>query len=100
MDLWAMSDLCTPWCLHVAATLRIADQIAAGNSDIDQLASASGCDRDSLYRMLQHLVSKGVFEEPERGRFALNAFARGLLDEPLRRGLDLEGIGGRMAHAW
>src|SRR3989442_1069330 len=29
-DLWALSDLCTPWCVHVAATLRIADHIAAG----------------------------------------------------------------------
>jgi hypothetical protein len=21
MDLWALSDLCTPWCVHVVATL-------------------------------------------------------------------------------
>ncbi len=29
-NLEALSDLCTPWCVHVAATLRIADHIAAG----------------------------------------------------------------------
>jgi len=100
MDLWALSDLCTPWCVHVVATLRIADHIAGGNTGIDTLAAAVGADRDSLYRVLRHLVSKGLFEEPEQGRFALNEAARGLLEESLRRGLDLDSFGGRMAHAW
>jgi SAM-dependent methyltransferase len=100
MDLWELSDLSTPWCVHVVATLRIADHIEAGNAEIDNLAAASGADRDSLYRVLRHLVSKGLFEEPVPGRFALNEAARALLDEPLRLGLDLDGFGGRMAHAW
>ena len=93
-------DLCTPWCLHVAATLRIADHIAAGTGDIAPLASTSGAHRESLARVLRHLVSKGVFEEPSPGRFALNDLARGLLEEPVRVGLDLDGIGGRMARSW
>ena len=100
MDLWALSDLSTPWCVHVAATLRIADHIAAGITDIAKLAAASGADRDSLHRVLRHLVSKGVFEGPAPGRFALNETAKGLLEGPLRLGLDLDGFGGRMAHAW
>jgi 2,7-dihydroxy-5-methyl-1-naphthoate 7-O-methyltransferase len=100
MDLWTLSDLCTPWCVHVVATLRIADHIETGHSDIASLAAAAGADRDSLDRVLRHLVSKGLFEEPERGRFALNETARGLLGESGRIGFDLEGIGGRMAHAW
>ena len=29
-DLYSLSDLCTPWCLHVAATLRVAEHIASG----------------------------------------------------------------------
>lgn len=95
-----MADLCTPWCVHVAATLRIANHIAAGHTAIDELATASGADADSLQRMLRHLVSKGVFTEPSPGRFGLNDSARALLDEPQRLGLDLEAIGGRMAHAW
>jgi 2,7-dihydroxy-5-methyl-1-naphthoate 7-O-methyltransferase len=99
MDLWTLSDLCTPWCVHVAATLRIADHIEEGNSDIARLAAAAGADRDSLYRVLRHLVSRGVFAEPERGRFDLNETARGLLGLG-RLGFDLEGIGGRMAYAW
>jgi hypothetical protein len=86
--------------VHVAATLRIADYIAAGNSEIDKLAALAGADRDSLYRMMRHLVSKGVFDEPARGQFALNEVARGLIEGPMRLGLDLDGIGGRMAYAW
>ena len=50
-DLDALSDLCTPWCVRVAATLRIADRLAAGAADADVLAAA-GCDADSLRRVL------------------------------------------------
>ena len=99
MDLWELSDLSTPWCVHVVATLRLADHIAAGNAEIGRLAAAAGADRDSLARVLRHLASKGVFEEPEPGRFALNETSRGLLEEPMRLGLDLDSFGGRMAHA-
>jgi 2,7-dihydroxy-5-methyl-1-naphthoate 7-O-methyltransferase len=100
MNFEELSDLCTPWCVHVVATLRIADHIAAGTTHIDSLATASGADRDSLYRVLRHLVSRGLFEEPSRGRFALNEVARALLEQPVRLGLDLDGFGGRMAYAW
>jgi 2,7-dihydroxy-5-methyl-1-naphthoate 7-O-methyltransferase len=100
MDIWALSDLCTPWCLHVVATLRIADHIAAGITRIDDLAVASGSAADSLNRVLRHLAGKGVFDEPSPGNFALNEPARALLDPAARFALDLNGIGGRMAHAW
>jgi hypothetical protein len=100
MDLWALSDLCTPWCVHVVATLRIAEHVDAGVNELDKLAAAAKCDSDVLDSVLGHLVSKGVFQETEPGRFALNECARGLLDPSLRLGLDLEGIGGRMAYAW
>ena len=100
MDLWFLTDLCTPWCVHVAVTLRIADHIAAGITSIEELADAAGADAASLQRVLRHLVSKGLFEEPEAGRFILNEPARALLGEGARLGLDLDGFGGRMAHAW
>ncbi|MGB2717510.1 MAG: methyltransferase [Vicinamibacterales bacterium] len=100
MDIWSLSDLCTPWCMHVVATLRVADHIAAGKSDITELAAACQSDGESLGRVMRHLVSKGVFEEAERGRFVLNEPARALLEPPARLGLDLDGIGGRMAYAW
>ncbi|MGH9330734.1 MAG: methyltransferase [Vicinamibacterales bacterium] len=100
VSIWALSDLCTPWCVHVVATLRVADHIAAGKTRIEELAPAAGADADSLQRVLRHLVGMGVFEEPAPGRFALNEPARGLLDPPVRLGLDLDAFGGRMAHAW
>ena len=99
-DLGALSDLRTPWCIHVVATLRIAEHIAAGSVEIDNLAAAAGCDSDALHRVLGHLVGKGVFQETAPGQFALNDAARGLLDPGARLGLDLAGIGGRMAYAW
>jgi SAM-dependent methyltransferase len=100
MDIFALSDLSTPWCVHVVATLRIAEHMAAGITQIDDLAAASGCNADALHRVLTHLVGKGVFEEPAPGRFAMNEPARALLDGALRLGLDLDSFGGRMAHAW
>jgi hypothetical protein len=98
-DLWALSDLATPWAVHVAVTLRIAEHIADGKTRIAELASAAGADADSLLRVLRHLVTKGVFEEPAPGEFALNDAAR-QLSGPGRIGLDLNLIGGRMAYAW
>jgi SAM-dependent methyltransferase len=100
VDLEALSDLQTPWCLHVVVTLRIAEHLVSGVSGIDRLAAAAACDAEALHRVLTYLVRKGIFVEPTPGQFALNGAARGLLDPGLRLALDLEGIGGRMAHAW
>jgi len=99
MDLWQLSDLCTPWCVHVAATLRVADHLAAGVHEIGKLAAVTGADADALGRMLRHLAGKGLFAEPTPGQFELNELARGLLGDG-RLGFDLDSFGGRMAHAW
>jgi hypothetical protein len=100
VDVWALADLCTPWCILVASTLRIAEHIAAGTAQIGDLAAAVHCDCKALHSVLGHLVGKGIFEEPEPGRFALNGAARSLLEPASHLGLDLDGFGGRMAHAW
>jgi hypothetical protein len=97
VDLERMLDLTTPWCLRVAATLRIPEQIAAGRAGIAELAAAAGCDRDALHAVLGHLVSQGVFTEESPGRFACNRAAEQLAESSF---LDLDGIGGRMAHTW
>jgi|SRR5215207_342862 len=99
-DLEALSDLTTPWCIRVVATLRIADHIAAGVTKVDQLATTARADAEALDRVLGHLVAKGVFEQPAPGEFVLNEAARGLLDPAQQLGLDLDGFGGRMAHVW
>jgi hypothetical protein len=98
VDLGSLLDLATPWCLHVVATLRIADRIAAGVDRIDDLAAAAGCDADALHNVLAWLVGKGVFREEAPGRFGLTPAAEALREAtPF---LDLDGIGGRMAGAW
>ena len=96
-DIERMLDLATPWCLRVAATLRIPGHIAAGHTGIADLAAAAGCDPDALHAVLGHLVSQGVFTEESPGRFACNQAAEQLAGVPF---LDLAGIGGRMARTW
>ena len=98
-DVFAMSDLSTPWCVMVAATLEVAERIAAGATRIEDLAENCRADANALGRVLRHLVREGVFEEPQPGTFALNESAR-LLLSPQARWLRLDGFGGRMAHAW
>ncbi len=98
MDLWTISDLATPWCVHVAATLRVANHIDAGHTAIADLAAAAGADPEYLGRVLRQLVGKGMFEEPRPSHFALNALSRELLGDV--SGFDLDGFGGRMANAW
>lgn len=105
VDLDALSDLCTPWCVRVVATLRIADHIAAGSTDVESLAAAAGCDARALTRVLNHLAGKGLFHQSAPGRFELTPAAAGLRDGAgsglsQRLGLDLDAFGGRMAHAW
>nr|WP_018723060.1 methyltransferase [Salinispora fenicalii] len=84
----------------MVVTLGVADQLAAGVTEIGDLARHIKCDRDCLARVLRHLVSKGVFEEPVEGEFALNEAARSLLRSGPLRGLALDGHGGRSAAAW
>ena len=98
VDLDQLLDLTTPWCLRVAATVRIPEHIAAGCTEIAALAAAAGCDRDALHAVLGHLVSHGVFTEDPPGHFAANRASRQLA-EPSHF-LDLDGIGGRFAHTW
>ena len=98
VDLDRMLDLATPWCLRVAATLHIPEYIEAGHTDIRDLATQAGCDQDALHAVLGHLVSQGVFIEESPGRFSCNPAAAQLAGP--HRFIDLNGIGGRMAHTW
>jgi 2,7-dihydroxy-5-methyl-1-naphthoate 7-O-methyltransferase len=100
VDIWTLGDLSTPWSIHVVVTLRIAQHLAAGRQQIDDLGRAAGADADSLHRVLRHLVRQGIFEEPVVGTFSLNDAARPLLDDAVVLAFDLDSFGGRMAHAW
>jgi SAM-dependent methyltransferase len=99
-DLATLLDLTTPWCVHVVITLRIPEHIANGTTDVHELAAAADCDAIFLRRVLRHLVQKGVFSELEPGQFTLTDTGELLRDESVRLVCDLDGLGGRFAHAW
>ena len=76
--------------VHVAAKLRIADQLAGGSRTVAQLAAATNTHTDSLYRVLRTLAGMGIFYEEEDYRFRLTPAA-----EMLRSGVP----GSLRAHA-
>jgi hypothetical protein len=49
--------------VYTAAQLRVADHLAEGVSDIDELAKRTGTHVDSLYRLLRALAGAGYFRE-------------------------------------
>jgi O-methyltransferase len=67
--------------LHVAAALGIADQLADGPRGVDELASITGAQRSSLYRLLRMLTGAGVFREELNGQFALTPLGTTLRSE-------------------
>ncbi|MGH3982329.1 MAG: methyltransferase family protein [Pseudonocardiaceae bacterium] len=91
--LYGLADLITPMAIRVAATLRLADRIAAGTTTLTELA-ADDADPDALGRLLRYLAARDVFAEPEPGRFALTGSAEPLRDDhpgQVRGWLDLTG---------
>lgn len=62
-------------CLYVAATLGIADHLAAGTQTCATLADLTHCDRPALYRVLRALASVGIFAETEPETFSLTPLA-------------------------
>ncbi|WP_039798722.1 methyltransferase [Nocardia araoensis] len=96
--LWAAADLVTPMAIRVAATLRLADHVAAGRQTSEALAAAVDADRDALGRLLDHLVTAGVLARAGSGGYGLTALGERLRDDHpdgVRRWIDLEGAIGR-----
>jgi 2,7-dihydroxy-5-methyl-1-naphthoate 7-O-methyltransferase len=99
--LWAAADLVTPMAIRVAATLRLADHIAAGTQTTEALAEAVDADQDALGRLLGHLVTAGVLSRAGSagtGTYSLTALGEHLRDDDpagVRSWIDLEGAVGR-----
>lgn len=94
-----IADIVTPFAVRAAATLRLADHIAAGHSRLSDLADAAGADPRALVRLLRFLICRNIFAEPEPGTYALTALAEELLaDHPanLRQWLDADEVAGRL----
>lgn len=94
----ALADLATPMAVRVAATLRVADHIAAGRTTADRIAEAAGAHPDSLDRLLRHLVTAGLLTRDGAGHHALTPAGEPLRDDhprSRRRWLDIGGAVGR-----
>jgi 2,7-dihydroxy-5-methyl-1-naphthoate 7-O-methyltransferase len=94
MGLWAAADLLTPMAIRVAATLRLADHIAAGTRTTEALAEAVHADQDVLGRLLDHLVTADVLERTEAATYELTAMGRYLCEgqpDDMQPVLDIEG---------
>ena len=57
--------------LSIVTDLGVAEIVADGPISMQALADATGCNQDSLYRLLRMLAGHGVFAEDEQGRFEL-----------------------------
>lgn len=93
-----LADMMAPMAVRVAATLRLADHVAAGATDLDALAAAAGAHAVTLRRLLRYLTVRGVFTEVEPDRYGLSELAEPLRDDHpagLRRRFDLHGPVGR-----
>jgi SAM-dependent methyltransferase len=95
----ALMDLFGPVTLRVAATLRLADYVAAGATELADLAAKADVDTDALRRLMRFLTCRGVFAETAPQTYGLTGTASLLLsDHPsrLRAFLDLDAAAGRI----
>jgi len=68
--------------IYAAARLGIADHLVSGPKPAEELARLSNASEDSLARLMRALVSIGIFQRDQQGRYALNRIA-----EPMRSGV-------------
>ncbi|ALG07059.1 methyltransferase [Kibdelosporangium phytohabitans] len=65
-----MADLATPMSIRVAATLGLVEHAGNAGATAGRLASKTGAHAPALRRVLDHLVTIGVFAfDPESGRY-------------------------------
>lgn len=64
--------------IYAAAKLGIADVLKDGPKSCEEIASATGTNANSVYRVLRTLAGAGVFAETEHGHFTLTPLAASL----------------------
>lgn len=93
-----MADLATPMSIRVAATLGLVERAGAG-ATVERLAAETGTFAPALRRLLDHLVTVGVFAlDVESGRYRpTNLGAQMSEDAPegIKPLLDINRAGGR-----
>ncbi|WP_331739464.1 methyltransferase (plasmid) [Streptomyces sp. NBC_00637] len=75
-----MANLGTPMAVRVAATLRLADHIAAGTDTAAALAEVVGAHPGALERLLRYLSVRGVLDRDADGRYTLTELGRPLCE--------------------
>jgi O-methyltransferase domain len=79
-----LADYTIPFTIRAICKLGIADCLTSGPRSIEDLSESLGAHAPSLLRAMRALVSRGVFVEPQPGRFELNPIAELLqTDHPL-----------------
>jgi hypothetical protein len=94
-----LADLATPMSIRVAATLGLVERAGSAGATAEQLASATGTAAPALRRLLDHLVTIGVFDRDEdSGRYRPTDLG-GQMSEDAPEGikplLDINRAGGR-----
>ena len=94
-----LAGLATPMALRVAATLSLVDHAGDGGATAERLASATGTTASALRRLLNHLVTIGVFElDREDGRYRPTHLGEQLREDApdgIKLQLDINSAGGR-----
>jgi 2,7-dihydroxy-5-methyl-1-naphthoate 7-O-methyltransferase len=93
-----LADVLRPWAIRAAATLHLADHIAAGHRSVDELARVSHSNADALGRLLRYLETQGLFVEEPVGHYELTDVGAVLREghpAQLRSWLDQDGGMGR-----
>ncbi|MFM9441660.1 methyltransferase [Streptomyces acidiscabies] len=76
-----MAELTTPMAIRVAATLRVADHILAGATEVNAIAELAGVDPGGLIRVLRHLAAIDVLRATGPGRFELTDMGKELCEQ-------------------
>lgn len=94
-----LADLATPMSIRVAATLGLAGRAGTEGATADRLATDTGSHEPALRRLLDHLVSVGVFDhDPDTDRYrptSLGAQMSADAPEGVSILLDIDTAGGR-----
>lgn len=74
-------DLLGPYAVRTASALRLADHVAAGHTEVTELARQAGTAPEATARLLRYLAARGVFKESAPGEFVLTPAAELLLSD-------------------
>ena len=96
LSILAMADLATPMSIRVAATLGLAERAGSEGATAGHLAAQTGTSPPALRRLLDHLVTIGVFDlDPTSDRFRPTSLGLQLTDDWPKTLLDINRAGGR-----